>query len=132
MIICYASDCVHNSNGWCDLNMITISDGYQQCEDYIDYQDTEDYQTEFYRAVIMDGVIYKRKDKGRRAEENGIVFYYWAKELESETKIIEEKTGRMASYGRLKELSKAIESILAEQGHVNALPEWSDTNENNT
>lgn len=80
----------------------------------------------------MDGVIYKRKDKGRRAEENGIVFYYWAKELESETKIIEEKTGRMASYGRLKELSKAIESILAEQGHVNALPEWSDTNENNT
>lgn len=131
MIICYASDCAHNSNGQCDLNMITISDDYQQCEDYIDYQDTEDYQTEFYRAVIMDGVIYKCKDKGRRAEENGIVFYYWAKELESETKIIEEKTGRMASYGRLKELSKelskVIESILAEQGHVNALPEWSDT-----
>lgn len=48
MIICYESDCVHNSNGQCDLNMITISDDYQQCEDYIDYQDTEDYQTEFW------------------------------------------------------------------------------------
>lgn len=127
MVICYADECVHNSNGWCALDMITISNEYHQCEDYVDYQDTEEYKAEFYRAVIKDGVIYKRKDKGRRAEENGIVFYYWAKKLESETKIIEEKTGRMASYGRLKELTKEIESILAEQGNVKDLPEWSDT-----
>lgn len=130
MIGCYAGECVHNSNGWCALNMITISDDYHQCEDYADYQDSEEYQVEFYRAVIMDGVIYKRKDKGRRAEENGIVFYYWAKELESETKIIEEKTGRMTNYERLKELHKFIDAILSEQGNVRDLPEWSEKDEN--
>lgn len=124
MIICYEGECVHNSNGWCDLDMITISEGYRQCEDYAAYQDSEEYQVEFYRAVIMDGVIYKRKDKGRRAEENGIVFYYWAKELEAETNIIEEKTGRMINYGRLKEIPNSINAILNEQGNVNDLPEW--------
>ena len=129
MIICYADECVHNSNSLCTLNMITISDDYHQCEDYADYQDSEEYQVEFYRAVIMDGVIYKRKDKGRRAEENGIVFYYWDKTLEPETRIIEEKTGRMTNYERLKELHKFIDAILSEQGNVRDLPEWSEEDE---
>lgn len=118
------------ANGWCALNMITISDDYHQCEDYADYQDSEDYQVEFYRAVIMDGVIYKRKDKGRRAEENGIIFYYWDKNLDADTKIIEEKTGRMTSYKRLNELPDLIDAILNEQGNVSDLPEWSEEDEN--
>lgn len=130
MIICYAGECVHNSNGWCALNMITISDDDRQCEAYTDYQDSEEYQFEFYRAVIMDGIIYKRKDKGKRAEENGIIFYYWAKDLEPDTKIIEEKTGRMTSYKRLNELPELIDAILNEQGNVSNLPEWRKNNEN--
>lgn len=129
MIVCYAGECVHNSNGWCALGMITISDDYHQCEEYTDYQDAAEYQVEFFRAVIMDDIIYKRKDKGKRAEENGIVFYYWTKALEPDTKIIEEKTGRMTNYKHLNELPKLIDAILSEQGNVRDLPEWSEEDE---
>ncbi len=124
MIYCWASECVHFHNGYCVLDVISISDDFHQCEDYMDYTDTDEYKTEFWRAVIKDGKIYKRKDKGRRAEENGIVFYYWAKELEPETNIIEEKTGRMARYSKLNDISNAIQDILNEQGNVKDLPEW--------
>lgn len=126
MIYCCASDCIHFRSGYCVLDDIGISDDYHQCEDYVDYADTDEYNTEFWRAVTMDGKIYKRKDKGRRAEENGIVFYYWAKELEPETSIIEEKTGRMAKYGRLENISNEIEDILKKQGNVADLPEWEE------
>ena len=124
MICCWASDCVHFHNGYCVLDKISISDDFHQCEDYVDYADTDEYKTEFWRAVIKDGKIYKRKDKGRRVEENGIVFYYWAKELEPETNIIEEKTGRMARYSKLNDISNAIQDILNEQGNVKDLTEW--------
>ena len=129
MIYCYAGECIHSHNGFCSLNEITISYDYHQCDDYIDYQDSEEYQSEFYRAVIMDGVIYKRKDKGKRAEENGIVFYYWSKELEPESRIIEEQTGRMTTYSRLNQLPNIIDGIIKEQGKVVDLPEWSEENE---
>lgn len=124
MIYCWASDCVHFHNGYCVLDEISISDDFHQCEDYMDYTDTDEYKTEFWRAVIKDGKTYKRKDKGRRAEENGIVFYYWSKELEPETNIIEEKTGRMARYSKLNDISNVIQDILNEQGNVKDLPEW--------
>lgn len=126
MIYCCASDCIHFHDGYCSLDDIGISDDFHQCEEYVDYTDTKEYNTEFWRAVTMNGKNYKRKDKGKRAKENGIAFYYWDKELELETKIIEEKTGRMTAYKRLKELPDHIEAILKEQGKVSDLPEWKE------
>ena len=130
MIYCCASDCIHFHDGYCELDEIGISDNFHQCEEYVDYTDTKEYNTEFWRAVTIGGNIYKRKDKGKRAKKNDITFYYWDKELEPETKIIEEKTGRMTVYKRLKELPDCIEAILKEQGKVSDLPEWKEGDTN--
>ena len=116
MIFCYSENCVNWNSGFCTKAEITINED-NCCEEYTDYSDTVEYQCEFWRAIKHGEVHYKQKDKGRRGEENGIVFYYWDKKLEPESKIIEERTGYMAFFNdiqqpkRLEHVKKLLSEI---------------------
>lgn len=124
MIFCYADACRYNTDGYCDRDQITVGDELE-CTDYEYYFDTKEYQSEYFRAVEKDGIHYKVRCRGRRAEENGITFFYVDKTLTDVTQIIEEQTGYMMYYKDLWNgfIPDKIKEILAEQENVADLPE---------
>lgn len=124
MIFCHADACVHNDEGYCMRDQITVSEELE-CTDYKYYFDTEEYQTEYFRAVEKDGARYKVRRRGRRAVENNIAFFYADKTLTEVTDIIEEQTGYMMYYKDVWDsaLPDKIREVLEEQGNVADLPE---------
>lgn len=131
MIFCYAWECINNQNGYCTRNEVTLNDD-RECTDYEDYAKSPEYKTEFWKAIEDNGKPYKQKDYGKRAEKNGVVFFYLDKELNENTRITEEKTGRLMAYRHLErdDILSKIEKTLAEQGNVADLPEWDGGEEN--
>lgn len=117
---CWCDDCCHNRHFVCQLGANVVITEDHECDSFVDYLDTEEYEQVFYRRVEHDGVQYKRKSYGKREEQNGIVFYHLAKELGGGVICTEEKTGmafphRVILYekhiAKMKEMIEQITSV---------------------
>lgn len=104
-VYCTLTECVHNDGCMCERDVISIGEDYVMgCDDYEDYLDSEDYQTEFFiRVMAADKKIARAKRKGKRIEYNGYVFYTEDKES-PEMSVTEEMTGlRIGRFRMLKD-----------------------------
>ena len=70
---CWAEICKWCENGWCNRDMVTISEDYE-CEDFEIYSNS--YKEPYWIACLDEGVA-KRKfvERGKKLEYNGFVFY---------------------------------------------------------
>ena len=125
MLFCHDDTCKYCNEPYCQLDNVTLSEDHE-CESYRFYFDEEEYHSEFYRCIGEDGKCFKKKDRGRRIEIDGLVLFYQDKELNDNTYVIEESTGRLATYGEFRKLdmTEVIKANIEADGYVKDLPDW--------
>ncbi|MEE1303119.1 MAG: hypothetical protein UHD64_10090 [Bacteroidales bacterium] len=76
-VYCANSDCISCENNECIRDFISIGDNECDiCEDYEKYNETADYQHEFFVCVkAKDGRTAKAVKKGKLIEYKGVAFY---------------------------------------------------------
>ena len=76
-VYCNNTECTGYVDGECIKDYISIGDNEcDVCEEYEKYNETADYQHEFYKCVrAKDGRIAKAVAKGKPIEYNGVIFY---------------------------------------------------------
>ncbi len=122
---CRADNCIFNQKGLCQIKP-SIDENYE-CELFFDYRGSLEYQEEHWKAILKDGKKYKVRSFGRRAEKDGIVFYYYDKELTKSSLCTEEYTGRSFHYLKIRYIKK---THIVSYEAVESLPEL-DEEENN-
>lgn len=71
---CWLSECKWCKNGWCQRGSITIAENLE-CEDFVHYADSKEYDEKHYIAVKVEGEAAKAIKYGKKFEINGITFY---------------------------------------------------------
>lgn len=135
MVFCTNHDCIHEKNGECTKEIITVSDLYDEgCEEFEHYFDTEEYNNRYYKAVrTKDGKTAKSKVwRGKRIEYNGYVFFTDERATEDRDFFVTEARMGMSAGGfdKLKEPSRWKIFVEREKSFpdVETLPlaEWND------
>lgn len=114
-IICSNVDCLHCEQGshYCQKDIVCVGDDYTYgCEDYIAYDDTEEYKAKYCKAVkTKDGKVGKAVAYGKKIEYNGRTFYTEDRVTDDECyAATEERTGY--HIGRLAGLKDVWEKFL--------------------
>ena len=128
-------DCAHiNTRSFaCEREVLNTEDflgvrgDVPQC--YESYRDTPEYQNEYWIRVNRDGVTYRKKEKGKRLEIEGLVLFTTERvppremwEIEP-TICIEEHSGRWLSLYQIFDHQKELLKIAANRDNVMDLPE---------
>lgn len=99
-VYCTNVECLHNDGCMCSLDTISVGDDYGfGCDDYEDYLDKPEYQTEFFiRVKAVDGKEAKAFRCGKKIEYCGYVFYTTDNEKTTDITVTEERTGMGCGY----------------------------------
>lgn len=98
-LVCNNDLCKYNTNcNNCNYCGTIVLDDDGVCTCYEDYKKDADYQNIFFKACKENGRIFKTIGRGKRAEINGFVVYYEAKDLTPDTWCTEERSGVGALY----------------------------------
>ena len=78
-VICSNYDCLHCDprSYYCQKDVVSVGDDYSYgCEDYVAYNDCEEYREKFFRAVkTKSGQKAKAVAYGKKIEYNGKTFF---------------------------------------------------------
>lgn len=119
---CWASECEYCEHGWCQRDMITISDDLE-CEDYKSYRGS--YTDAYYKACYdEDGKKFRRLCKhGKKIEYNGYVFYTEDRITTDDFYFVtEERTGYLALFRLIKDRWEKFVEICATLPDVSTYP----------
>ncbi len=121
IVYCLNVDCIHCVDEVCrKCSDIRVGCDFEcGCEDYSNYMDTAEYQSEYYKCVKgNDGKVYKSKRKGKRVEYKDLVFFT-ENHPASVKNCTEEKTGYWIGdlkvvkdkYDKIVEMIKGIPDV---------------------
>ncbi len=71
------TDCINNTREFiCSATSISFSlNNWEPCDGYKSIVETDEYKSKYYKAVMEEGVPYKKLSHGKRIELYGRVFY---------------------------------------------------------
>lgn len=124
IVFCDTYDCLYEKNGQCTKSQIFVEDGV--CDDFEDYQETEDYKNSYYEAIKTEkGMVAKRLcEIGKLVEYQGLTFYTKDKVVENDYDIwlTEQTTGLGVKLERVRENLDMVLMVVQNAPKLETLP----------